>query len=379
MSAPTTGSATATGRILSGMRPTGRLHLGNYVGALENWVRLQDQGWTNYHMVADWHMLTTGHQDTTSLQSDIQEMVLDWLAAGLDPQRSVIFVQSAVKEHAELFLLLSMLVSKARLERIPTLKEQIRDLHLDEATISYGHLGYAVLQAADILLYKATHVPVGEDQVPHVELTRELARRFNFVYCSDRAPVFPEPEPLLTAFPRLRGLDGNRMSKSVGNTILLADTPEQILARVRTAYTDPRKIHADSPGRPEADPADGHPGCVVYEYHLKFNPAEAPDIARRCRAGQLACVPDKKHLAGILAEALAPIRERRARWAADPDGVRDVIADGNRRARAVAEATMAEVREAMRLSPPRATTTGGSRSDERGRSAGAAARAGSER
>jgi len=338
------------GRILSGMRPTGRLHLGNYVGALENWVRLQDEGWQNFHMVADWHMLTTGYEDTSRLQSDIHEMVVDWLAAGLDPKRSVIFVQSDVKEHAELHLLLSMLVSKARLERIPTLKEQIRDLHLDEQTISYGHLGYSVLQAADILLYKATHVPVGEDQVPHVELTRELARRFNFVYCTDRDPVFPEPEAQLTAFARLRGLDGNRMSKSVGNTILLADDPETLARKVRTAYTDPKKIRATDPGRPEPDPSDGHTGCVVWEYHRKFNPGEADDIAARCRAGTLACVPDKKHLSEVLANALAPIRERRERWAADPDGVRDVISDGNRRARAVAQETMDQVRSAMGLS-----------------------------
>jgi tryptophanyl-tRNA synthetase len=341
------------GRILSGMRPTGRLHLGNFVGALENWVRLQDAGWENFHMVADWHMLTTGFEDVSRLQSDIHDMVLDWLGAGLDPERSVMFVQSDVKEHAELHLLLSMLVSKARLERIPTLKEQIRDLHLDEQTISYGHLGYSVLQAADILIYKATAVPVGEDQVPHVELTRELARRFNFLYCQDRDPVFPEPEAMLTEFARLRGLDGQRMSKSVGNTILLADEPEAIAAKVHAAYTDPKKIRLKDPGRPEADPADGHPGCVVWEYHRKFNPGEAADIAARCRAGQLGCVADKKHLAEVLANALAPIRERRARWAADPDAVRDVIEQGNRRARAVASATMDEVRAAMGLSSRR--------------------------
>jgi tryptophanyl-tRNA synthetase len=340
------------GRILSGMRPTGRLHLGNYVGALENWVRLQDAGWHNYHMVADWHMLTTGYEDTSRLASDSFEMVVDWLAAGLDPARSVIFVQSAVKEHAELHLLLSMLVSKARLERIPTLKEQIRDLHLDEQTISYGHLGYSVLQAADILLYRATHVPVGEDQVPHIELTRELARRFNFVYCQDREPVFPEPEAQLTAFPRLRGLDGNRMSKSVGNTILLAESAEGIAAKVRSAYTDPKKARANDPGRPEADPSDGHPGCVVWEYHRKFNPAGAEDVATRCRAGQLGCVPDKKDLAQRLADVLAPTRERRLRYESDPDTVRDIVADGNRRARAEARRTMEAVREAMRLASP---------------------------
>ena len=355
------------GRILSGMRPTGRLHLGNYVGALENWVRLQNEGWQNFHMVADWHMLTTGYEDTSRIQSDTWDMVLDWLGAGIDPERSVIFVQSQVKQHAELHLLFSMLVSKARLERIPTLKEQIRDLHLDEQTISYGHLGYSVLQAADILLYKATHVTVGEDQVPHVELTREIARRFNFVYCQDREPVFPEPEAQLTAFARLRGLDGSRMSKSVGNTILLSDGPEDILARVKQAYTDPKKIRATDPGRPEADPNDGHGGCVVWEYHRKFNPAGAEEIARQCRAGELACVPDKKHLAQILADALAPIRERRARYAKDPGLVRDIVEAGNRRAREVAEATMEQVREAMNLEPGKAEVPGAAPHGERGR------------
>jgi tryptophanyl-tRNA synthetase len=199
-------------------------------------------------------------------------------------------------------------------------------------------------------------VPVGEDQVPHIELTRELARRFNYVYCSDRPPVFPEPEAQLTAFARLRGLDGARMSKSVGNTILLADGPEESATRIRQAYTDPKKIRANDPGRPEADltelDAAGQPlhaGCVVFEYHRKFNAGEADDIARRCRAGELACVPDKKHLAQVLSETLAPIRERRARWLANPDSVRDVIADGNRRARAVAEETMELVRSAMGL------------------------------
>ena len=339
--------SSVTGRILSGMRPTGRLHLGNYVGALENWVRLQDSGWTNFHMVADWHMLTTGYEDTSRLQQHTWDMVLDWLGAGIDPEKSVIFVQSAVKEHAELHLLLSMLVSKARLERIPTLKEQVKDLGLDEATISYGHLGYSVLQAADILLYRSTHVPVGEDQVPHVELTRELARRFNFVYCRDREPVFPEPEPQLTAFSRLRGLDGRRMSKSLGNTILLSDEPAEIEQKVKQAYTDPKKARKDDPGRPEADESDGHPGCVVWEYHRKFNVAEADSIATLCRAGQLGCVADKRRLAEVMSASLAPIRERRLKWERDPDAVRDVLADGTRRARARASETMDLVRSAM--------------------------------
>lgn len=339
--------SSATGRILSGMRPTGRLHLGNYVGALENWVRLQDAGWTNYHMVADWHMLTTGYEDTSRLQQNTWDMVLDWLGAGLDPARSVIFVQSAVKEHAELHLLLSMLVSKARLERIPTLKEQIQDLGLDEQTISYGHLGYSVLQAGDILLYRATHVPVGQDQVPHVELTRELARRFNHIYCQDRAPVFTEPEAQLTSFARLRGLDGNRMSKSLGNTILLAEEPADAEKKVMQAYTDPKKMRKDDPGRPEADEKDGHPGCVVWEYHRKFNPTESESIATLCRAGQLGCVADKKRLAAVMSEALGPIRERRAQWEKDPDAVRDVLRDGTRKARETARQTMDLVRSAM--------------------------------
>lgn len=338
---------TASGRILSGMRPTGRLHLGNYVGALENWVRLQDAGWTNFHMVADWHMLTTGHEDTSRLQEHTWDMVLDWLAAGLDPARSVIFVQSAVKEHAELHLLFSMLVTKGRLERMPTLKEQIRDLHLDEQTISYGHLGYAVLQAADILLYRPTHVPVGEDQVPHIELTREIGRRFNHLYCQDRAPVFAEPEVQLTDFARLRGVDGNRMSKSVGNTILLAESAADLEQKVKQAYTDPKKLRRDDPGRPEADDSDGHGGCVVWEYHRKFNSGEADAIAVECRAGRLGCAADKKRLAEVMNATLAPIRERRERWEKDPDAVRDVLRDGTLRAREVARETMDLVRSAM--------------------------------
>jgi tryptophanyl-tRNA synthetase len=336
------------GRILSGMRPTGQMHLGNYVGALENWISLQ-RDFDSFFMVADWHALTTAADKVDELQSNTYEMVLDWLAAGLEPKVSPIFVQSHVKEHAELFLLFSMLVTKARVERNPTLKEQLRDLHMEESTITMGHLGYPILQAADILLYKANVVPVGEDQVPHVELTREIARRFNHLYTEPERPVFPEPEPRLTPFARLRGLDGTRMSKSVGNTIWIADTPEDIAKKVREAYTDPKKIRLHDPGRPEADPSDGHPGCVVWEYHRKFNAGEAEHIAALCRAGQLGCVADKKHLSEVLANYLAPIRERRAELARDPDTVWDVIEDGDRRARAIAERTMDEVRHAMKL------------------------------
>ena len=334
----------AKGRILSGMRPTGKLHLGNWVGALQNWVALQDD-YENFHMVADWHALTTGVEDTATIQQNTYEMVLDWLAAGIDPAKSPVFVQSHVKEHAELHLLFSMLISKARLERNPTLKDQVKDLGMEESTISYGHLGYACLQAADILLYRANVVPVGEDQVPHIEITREIARRFNHLYAGDGPPVFPEPEARLTKFPRLRGLDGNRMSKSVGNTILLSDSPEEILARVKTAYTDPKKIRKDDPGDPS--------GCSVFEYHRLFNAAGAPEIDRLCRAGQLGCVDDKKNLAAIMIEQLAPIRERRAELAKDPDHVWDVVREGGRRARAEARATMERVRAAMGLVDPK--------------------------
>lgn len=317
------------------MRPTGRLHLGNYVGALENWVRLQGE-YQNFHMVADWHTLTTSYEDTSTIANDTTEMVIDWLAAGIDPNKSVVFVQSQVKEHAELFLLFAMLVTVPRLERNPTVKEQARDLGL-ESRMSYGHLGYPVLQAADILIYRAHAVPVGEDQVPHVELTREIARRFNALY----GAVFPEPEALLTEFARLPGLDGNRMSKSVGNTILLADDPEEIQRKVMTAVTDPQKIRRGDPGRPEV--------CLVFTFHRKFNPDQVGEIERDCRSGALGCVACKKNLADKLASYLRPIRERRNYFAAHMDEVQEIIAEGNARARAAAAETMALVRAAMRI------------------------------
>ncbi len=323
-------------RILSGMRPTGKLHLGNYLGALESWVSLQETC-ENLHMVADWHVLTTDYEHVDEIIPNTIEMVTDWMAAGIDPERSPVFIQSHVKEHAELHLLFSMLVTTSRLERNPTVKEQIRDLHLEDA-VSYGHLGYPVLQAADILLYKANLVPVGEDQVPHVELTREIARRFNTLY----GEVFPVPAARLTHFPRLPGLDGRRMSKSLGNTVLLADSPEEIAAKIRTAYTDPKKIRATDPGNPD--------GCVVFAYHRAFNAENAPGIGDLCRAGQLGCVANKKNLAQILSEKLAPIRERRRELEAHPERVREALRYGEERARSIAQATMKEVREAMKLS-----------------------------
>ena len=322
-------------RVLSGMRPTGRLHLGNYLGALQNWVSMQHQC-ESFFMVADWHALTTDHEHTDQIAPNTHEMVTDWLAAGIDPEKSPVFIQSRVKEHAELHLLFSMLVTVSRLERNPTVKEQVRDLELEE-TITYGLLGYPVLQAADILLYRATLVPVGEDQVPHVELTREIARRFNALY----GEVFPVPDPKLTHFPRLPGLDGRRMSKSLGNTILLADSPQEIEAKVRTAFTDPKKLRKDDPGNPD--------GCVVFAYHRAFHPAGAAQIERDCRAGALGCVADKRELAGIVARSLEPIREKRKELEAHPERVREALRYGEEKARAMAVETMRQVREAMKL------------------------------
>jgi tryptophanyl-tRNA synthetase len=319
--------------ILSGMRPTGKLHLGHLVGALENWVALQEQ-YDNYHLIADYHALTTNLDSSLIYQHSI-DMVIDWLSAGIDPQHSPVFRQSQIKEHAELHLIFSMLITAARLERNPAVKDQVRDLNIEN--VSYGHLGYPVLQAADILLYKGDLVPVGEDQVPHVEISREIARRFNNQY----GEVFPEPEPILTRFARLPGLDGVRMSKSLRNTILLSDPPAEIHAKMRQAVTDPQKIRKNDPGRPEI--------CLVYTYHQKFNERETPEIEAGCRAGSLGCVECKQRIATRVADVLAPLRERRAHYEEHVNEVTDILADGEKRARTRAENTMTEVRHAMNL------------------------------
>jgi len=321
-------------RILSGMRPTGRLHIGHLVGALENWVALQDE-FENYHLIADYHALTTS-LDTSELYDLSVDMVIDWIAAGIDPVRSPLFRQSRIKEHAELNLIFGMLITKARLERNPTLKDQVRDLEIDNLT--FGHLGYPVLQAADILLYKGEVVPVGEDQVPHVEITREIARKFNAEYGN----VFPEPEAKLTRFARLPGLNGDmKMSKSSGNTLLISSPPEEIAARMKTAVTDPLKVRRNDPGRPEV--------CLVYTYHKKFNPAGAPEIEAGCRSGALGCVDCKKKISASISETLAPIREKRAYLETHRDEVLDILADGERRAAKVAAGTMDQVHGAMKL------------------------------
>ncbi|MFA7709751.1 MAG: tryptophan--tRNA ligase [Candidatus Neomarinimicrobiota bacterium] len=321
------------GRILSGMRPTGKMHLGNYVGALENWVKLQ-QEYENYHLIADYHALTT-NLDTSELFTNTIEMVCDWLAVGIDPQRSPIFRQSQIKEHSELCLIFGMLITTARLERNPTLKEQVRDLNI--GTLVFGHLGYPVLQAADILLYKGNVVPVGEDQVPHVEITREIARKFNQTW----GKVFPIPEAKLTSFARLPGLDGNKMSKSVGNTILLADSPDDIKAKIKKAVTDPQKIRRGDPGRPEI--------CLVYTYHKKFNAEQCPEIYSGCTSGALGCVECKMKCGEAIYKVIEPHRNRRMYYASHQSEVLDIIIDGEKRARTVAQSTMTDVREKMKL------------------------------
>lgn len=318
------------------MRPTGRLHLGNYVGALENWVALQDD-FENFHLVADWHTLTTDVEHTKSITVNTFEMVVDWIAAGIDPEKSPIFIQSKVKAHAELYLLLNMLISTGRLERNPTLKEQVRDLSLESA-LSIGHLSYPVLQAADIMMYKGEVVPVGEDQLPHIEVTRELARRFNNLFASEN-PIFPEPEGKLTHFPRLIGTDGNRMSKSLGNTILLSEEPDEIQKKMRRAVTDPAKVRRNDPGHPDI--------CLVFGYHKKFNPAEIDEIRSGCESGALGCVDCKTNCSKKLIEHLAPIREKRQDLATRPEAVHAIIDEGNRRANEVASKTMDEVHAAM--------------------------------
>jgi tryptophanyl-tRNA synthetase len=316
------------------MRPTGKLHLGHLVGALENWVALQNE-FNNFHLIADYHALTT-NVDTKDLYQHSLDMVIDWLAAGIDPAKSPIFRQSQIKEHAELHLIFSMLITTARLERNPTLKEQVRDLNID--TMSYGHLGYPVLQSSDILMYKGDVVPVGDDQVPHVEITREIARRFNNQY----GVVFPEPEPRLTKFARLPGLDGNqKMSKSTGNTVLLSDSPEAIQKKMKTAVTDPQKIRKGDPGHPDI--------CLVFTYHQKFNPAEVSEIRSGCESGALGCVDCKKNCATKITYALAPMREKRSHFESHLDEVKSVVSEGETRARKVAQETMREVRSVMVL------------------------------
>ena len=318
------------------MRPTGKLHLGHLVGALENWVSLQGE-YQNYHLIADYHALTT-NPDSLDIYENSIDMLIDWLSAGLDPKKSPMFRQSRVKEHAELHLVFSMLITTSRLERNPTLKEQVRDLEME--TMAYGHLGYPVLQAADILLYKGDVVPVGEDQMPHIEITREIARRFNAQYSPDK-PVFPEPEGKLTRFARLPGLDGRRMSKSIGNTILLSDSAETIKKKMKGAVTDPQKVRKGDPGHPDI--------CLVFAYHHKFSPQEVGEIRAGCESGALGCVECKMRCADKIAATLAPHRERRVYFETHLDEVKSILQDGEVTAKSIAHRTMEEVHAAMKM------------------------------
>jgi tryptophanyl-tRNA synthetase len=325
-------------RVVSGMRPTGPLHLGHLVGALGNWVPMQDE-YDCLYFVADWHALTSEYAATNDVAGYTYSNVVDFIAAGLDPGKCTIFVQSLVPEHAELHLLLSMIIPLPWLERVPTYKEQ-RDQITERDLSTYGFLGYPLLQTADIIMYNAHFVPVGEDQVPHLELSREVVRRFHSFY----GEVFVEPLPLLTRFPRLPGLDNRKMSKSYGNAINLADDAATVRTKVMSMYTDPARIRADIPGNVENNP--------VFTYHDAFNPdaAEVEDLKTRYRAGRVGDVEVKRRLIAALELTLAPMRERRADLLAQPERIREIIEEGSRKARSVAQQTMARVREAMKLS-----------------------------
>jgi len=318
------------------MRPTGKLHLGNLVGALQNWVKLQDQ-YESFHFVADWHMLTTDYADPSEVRANTWEIIADWLAAGLDPSKATFFVQSRLPEHAELHLLFSMITPLSWLERVPTYKEQLENI-TDRDIHTYGFLGYPLLQAADILMYKADAVPVGEDQVPHVELTREVARRFNQFY----GPVFPEPQALLTPSPRLPGTDGRKMSKSYGNAIFLTDPPDVVSKKLATMVTDPARKRRNDPGNPDV--------CPVFDLHKIFSTQDTIErVNRECRTAEIGCVDCKKLMAGHLNETLAPIQQRRKPYEEHPQRVWDILEEGTSKARKVAQATMTEVRAAVKL------------------------------
>jgi tryptophanyl-tRNA synthetase len=324
--------------ILSGMRPTGRLHLGHLEGALKNYLRLQDSPATCYFMIADWHALTSEYAQPAPIRDNSVELLLDWLAVGLDPQRTTLFVQSDVPEHAELFVILSMITPLSWAERCPTYKEQQEEIK-DRDLSTYGFLGYPILQAADILLYRATHVPIGADQLPHLEITREIARRFNFLYHGS----LPEPEAMLTASPRLPGIDGRKMSKSYGNAIYLADSPEEIERKVMQMYTDPQKVRADTSGHPD--------NCVVLALHKIYQPELAPLVEKECRAGERGCVACKRQLLPTLKEILAPIRLRRAELAQQPDRLAAILAAGAAAARRRAAQTLTLLRAALSWRP----------------------------
>src|SRR5262245_36580626 len=326
-------------RILSGMRPTGPLHIGHLTGALDNWVRLQDT-YDCHWAIVDWHALTTDYATPEAIAQNVLEVATDWLAAGLDPNRSTLFIQSLVPEHAELHLLLSMVVPVPWLERVPSYKDQQQQLGEKDLS-TYGFLGYPLLQSADIMVYKADAVPVGEDQAPHIELSREVVRRFNNFY----GPVFPEPQTLLTATPRMPGTDGRKMSKSYGNAIYLKDPPELIREKLKPMVTDPARKRRSDPGNPDL--------CPVFDLHKAFSPPETQAwSAEGCRTAGIGCLDCKARLADHLLERLKEIHARRPEYASRPDTVWDILREGSRRAREAARATMEDVRTAMKVRYP---------------------------
>jgi len=326
-------------RVLSGMRPTGKLHLGNYMGALANWVKLQDQ-YECYFFIADWHALTTDYADTSQIVPNTKDVLLDYLAAGLNPEKSVLFLQSRVPQHAELTLLLGMITPLGWLERVPSYKEQQENLSSKDLS-SIGFLGYPLLQAADILIYQPQFVPVGHDQAAHVELTREVARRFNQFYKLDGREVLPEPKVLLTPSPKLPGTDGRKMSKSYGNTILLTDAEPIVRQKLKTMVTDPARIRRTDPGDPDK--------CPVGDLHKVFSTAETlGKVYEGCRSAGIGCIECKGWAADALVQLLAPIQERRAGFTEAQ--VAEILEDGSNRARVRAEQTMVEVRSAMQMS-----------------------------
>jgi tryptophanyl-tRNA synthetase len=326
-------------RILSGMRPTGPLHIGHLTGALDNWVRLMET-YECFYAIVDWHALTTDYADPKDVRDNVLEVATDWLAAGLDPTRSTLFIQSLVPEHAELHLLLSMIIPVPWLERVPSYKEQQSQL-AEKDLSTYGFLGYPLLQSADIMIYKADAVPVGEDQAPHVELTREVVRRFNHFY----GPVFPEPKTLLTEVPRVPGTDGRKMSKSYGNAVFLKDPPDVVRQKIKPMVTDPARKRRTDPGNPDI--------CPVFDLHKAFSSRETQEwAAQGCRTAGIGCLDCKGKLIDHLLQRLEGIHARRPEFAARPDTVWDILRAGSQRAREVARATMEQVRSAMKIAYP---------------------------
>lgn len=325
------------GRIFSAMQPSGKFHLGNYMGALENWVKLQND-YECIFSIADLHALTSSFEDTSKLPENIHNMMLDWLSAGLDPEKNIIFVQSHVKEHAELHLLLSMMTPLSWLERVPTYKDKLQNLGEQGKDINtYGFLGYPELMTADIILYKAGWVPVGEDQNPHLELAREITRRFNNIY----KPIFPEPQGLMSRASVLPGIDGRKMSKSYGNTIPFASSPDELRERVRMIVTDPQRIKKTDKGNPDV--------CVTFKFHKLFNKDEVPQIECDCKAGCIGCVACKKNLAEKMVTAMADMHVRRQEYVNKPELIKEILDNGAKKAQKIASETMAEVKEAMHL------------------------------